>query len=133
MTSDEAREVFNEAHDGELDAAARAAFDAALGADESLAKEYAEFESLLRTVAVPDDDAPDLLVGVQRKLHARSRGRFYRDRFAQRSGLGLTMPLVLAVVMLVLLAAAWIALQLFEPDAPSPSPRRPATTSTTTR
>ena len=59
-----------------------------------------------------DDDivVPDLLHGVQRRIRERSRGRFYRDRFAQRkSSMGWT-PLLLAAVMLVVLAAAWLGM-----------------------
>jgi anti-sigma factor RsiW len=61
----------------------------------------------------PDEtaEAPDLLAGVQRKLHKRSGGRYYRDRFAQRAGTGLALPVVLAGVMLVVLALLYVATQ----------------------
>jgi hypothetical protein len=45
-------------------------------------------------------------------LRARSRGRFYGDRFAERSGAGLRNPLSVLVAMLILGGLAWIALRL---------------------
>ena len=118
MTPAQARELFSAAFERELDSAQQAAFSAALHADPDLAREYAAFAALLELTrgagatssAGPDlqDPAPDLLPGVQRKLRARSRGRFYADRFAERLGSGLLQPLPLALLMLGLLGLAWL-------------------------
>jgi anti-sigma factor RsiW len=117
MTSQEARELFSVAYDAELDAATQAAFDSALAADASLAAEYAEFRALLTAAAedeTPVGPTPDLLPGVQRRLRARSRGRYYRDRFSERAGLGLRSPLIVAVIMLILGGLAWLTWQLVQ-------------------
>jgi anti-sigma factor RsiW len=116
MTSEQARELFSAALDGELDAAERAAFERALHDDAALAQEYAAFAATLAHArrAPPPAAPPDLLPGVQRRLRQRSRGRFYGDRFSERLGRGLTQPLVLALIMLALLAIAWFGLGLFE-------------------
>jgi anti-sigma factor RsiW len=112
VTSEQARELFSVALDGELSPDERAAFDAALAADATLAEEYAAFRATLsaaqRSLAEPADTR-DLLPGVQRRLRARSRGRFYADKFAERAGRGLVSPFTLALVMGVIAALAWLA------------------------
>ena len=120
MTRDEARDLFSAAWDGEL-GDARAAFDALLASDPELRAEYDDFTRVLReTQAMMRDEGanapeamptPDVLVGVQRKLRTRSGGRFYRDRFSERSGRGVSLPLMLAALMFLLLAAAFLALE----------------------
>lgn len=115
MTSQEARELFSAAYDAELDSGTQQAFESALAGDSALAAEYAEFRSLLRAAADEPPaaaNAPDLLSGVQRRLRARSRGRYYGDRFAERAGLGARSPLILAVIMLVLAGLAWLAFRV---------------------
>jgi anti-sigma factor RsiW len=117
MTSEQARELFSAAFEGELDEPRARELEAALDADPGLAREYAQFVATLHLVQrapAADEPAPDLLPGVQRRLRARSRGRFYADRFAERLGLGSSLPLVLALVMLALLALAWLGLGLLQ-------------------
>ena len=115
MTAAEARELFSEAYEHELDPARAAAFDAALANDPALASEYEAFTATLQlarggsTAQRAATRAPNLLPGVQRRLRARSRGRFYGDRFAERLGSGLLQPLPLALLLLALLALAWLA------------------------
>ncbi|MBX3245849.1 MAG: hypothetical protein KF901_01565 [Myxococcales bacterium] len=133
MTSDEARDRFSDAYEGELSAEEQAAFDAALAADEALAAEYDDFRAFLEGTSAlaglgdlldlrddpslrreflmepPPADAPDLLPGVQKKLRERSRGRYYRDRFAERSKLR-AFPLVLGIIMVLILALSWFGL-----------------------
>ena len=122
MTPEQARELFSAAHDGELDATTQAALDAALAADPALAEEYAAFGRMLawtrgaQNKAAPHATAPhaagpDLLPRVQRALRERSRGRFYADRFAERQGAAGVRPWLLAATLLLLLCAAWAALQ----------------------
>lgn len=115
MTSDEARELFSEAFDGELDDERRAAFEAALAADAELRDEWEGFrEMLTETHALAMHDAaqgptPDLLAGVQTRLRERSRGRFYRDRFATTTrGARALMPIMLGLVMLLVVVVAWV-------------------------
>lgn len=113
MRPDEAREAFSEAFEGELDPARREAFEAALAADDELRMEYASFVETLQLVRGlgEDDHAPDLLAGVQERLRKRSRGRYYRDRFAQRAvGGGWVLGLLLAMALVLVLATAWYAL-----------------------
>jgi anti-sigma factor RsiW len=117
VTSDEARESFGPAIDGELDPGTLRAFQAALEHDSVLAEEYREFMAFcaaLRRGPEPGSNSPDLLPGVQQRLRARSRGRFYADRFSERLGAHLHPTLLLAVVMLVMLALAWLGLSLLQ-------------------
>jgi len=163
VTGDEARELFSEAFEGELDEARQAAFEEAVAADPVLRAEWEEFRALLEetralglgvlrgeamrgaerggaerggeeTADEDDDldlddpealreflegpepvDAPDLLGGVQRKIRERSRGRYYRDRFAerQRPKIG-WRPLILAMLMVLVLGIAWAGLHYVE-------------------
>jgi len=131
MTPDEARDLFSAAYDGELDAERRAAFDAALEADADLRTEWEGFRAMLDEAHSLDADegpTPDLLAGVQTRLRERSRGRFYRDRFATRSSLGRSVfPILLGLVMLLVVVIAWLAMNYIdvEPaavDGPSAQP-----------
>jgi anti-sigma factor RsiW len=130
MSPEQARDLFSEAFEGDLDAERKAAFEAALADDEELKKEYDDFVDTFRMVGQlgqADDHAPpDLLRGVQERLRQRSRGRYYRDRFSQRAGPGWLMPLILAIVCLLLLAASYYVLhaQIVLEDAPSAEPER---------
>ena len=55
-----------------------------------------------------DRDAPDLLVGVQRKLRQRSRGKFYGDGWSTTNTR--TSYVLISVAMLIVLAVAYFAL-----------------------
>lgn len=116
MTSDEARELFSAAYDGELAAEQKREFDAALEADPELAAEYRELETLLREASAMaeegDEETPDLLAGVQSRLRVRSRGRFYRDRFSSEAKARSMLPIYLGVAMLLLVAIAWLTLHV---------------------
>ncbi len=69
----------------------------------------------------------NLLDGVQAKLHKRSRGKFYRNRYARRAGL---MPLEwIAAVVLILLVLAWAATTFITETRPArPVPTAPGPT-----
>lgn len=116
MTPDEAREAFDDAFEGELDQATRAAFDAALATDADLRVEWDAFMQTMRLVrgvgldvdqATEKATAEPLLREVQLKLRTRSRGRFYRDRFSTIRRQELVLPIALAVIACLLLAVAW--------------------------
>lgn len=130
MSADEARELFSEAYDGEFDEEGKAAFDAALAADEELAEEYAEFVEVIdgtHAMHTGGAAAPDLLKGIQRKIRERSGGRFFRDRFAAKKQIGVAwITLLLAAVMFLIAGAAYFGLyyvqaeeEAHEPSAPS--------------
>lgn len=135
MSPDEARDLFSEALEGDLDAERKGAFDAALADDAELRREYEEFVETFQIVgrmgaAEDDTDAPDLLRGVQERIRKRSRGRYYRDRFSQRAaGPGWMLPLLLAMVSVLVLTTAWLVLEsgIVVEDAP------PATSGATPR
>lgn len=112
MTSEQARELFSSAFERELDEPQAQEFAAALAQDAELAREYEAFVATLELArrAAGARAEPNLLPGVQQRLRARSRGRFYGDRFSERLGSGLLQPLPLALMMLGLLALAWLAL-----------------------
>lgn len=114
MTSDEARDQFSPAHDGELSDEERRAFDATLAADAALSAEFKRFVAMMhatRQVAARHSPAPNLLPKVQARIRKRSRGRFYRDRYSERSGLHTMLPLLAGGVMLLLLGALWLMAQ----------------------
>ncbi len=122
MTADQARELFSAAYEAELDAAEQAAFDAALAADAALSAHYAAFVETLDTAkrALSGPPAPvDLLAGVQKRVRARSRGRYYGDKFSTRLWVGLLSPLSLAIVMLLLAALAWLVFS-YAQSVPTP-------------
>ena len=126
MTSDEAREKFSAAYDGELADDEQPEFEEALRADAELAKEYDEFRSLLRDTSALSIEPPpppaDFVASVQRKLRHRSRGRFYRDRFSETSGPRAMLPILLGIAMLIVLGIAWLTMQysVVEHDDPAP-------------
>ena len=113
MTRDEAREIFSEVYDGTCDAEQRAAFERLLSEDEALKAEYDDFRVLLRAAATLGDeepkDEPDLLRGVQSKLRVRSRGKFYRDRFAERSSTRFPLTALIGALRAALPQVKWRA------------------------
>jgi anti-sigma factor RsiW len=115
MTKEQARALFSALLEGELEEPAANELRAALAADSELAREYEAFQATLallkQTPALERE--PDVLRGVQQRLRARSGGRFYADRFAERSRLATWQPFVIALVMLALLALIWVGLDLF--------------------
>jgi anti-sigma factor RsiW len=116
MDAQKARALFELALDGELDAATRAEFDAALRADSALRAEYEELEALRQaTRALAEQPVRvDLLSGVQHKLRARSGGKFYRDRFAEQRGRQGALTWMLAAAAALLLAVSlWFFVQNF--------------------
>lgn len=132
MTSDQAKELFSDAYDGQLEAEARAAFDAALGADPELRADYARFRAALDVArgalgaglegtATPPH-VPNLLPGIQHRLRVRSRGRYYPDRFTQSRRRGRLSPVYLLITLAVALVSLWIALHFLESVQPTPYP-----------
>jgi hypothetical protein len=128
VTADEARDRFSDAAEGSLSGDELAAFENALASDAALRGEYERFRDTLnamRGLAVrpPREREVDLLAGVQRKIRTRSRGRYYRDRFASQSSTRvLMMPLVLALVAIGLFTLAYVGLRFVELSAPPPTP-----------
>lgn len=115
MTHDEIRELFSAYHDRELSQERHDAVRDALAADEELANEYKSFcaviDGLTGLGAAPpgvEEAPPELLRGVQRKLHTRSGGRFYADRWSRAAGI---FPLeFLAALVLIALVIAYFAM-----------------------
>lgn len=119
MNSDEARDRFGDAAEGAL-GEQKEAFDAALASDEELREEYALYKKMIGgSRALGDDDAKDvappteLLHGVQKKIRTRSKGRFFKDRFAtEATGKNAPMlSLVLSMAILLLVAAVIVVVQ----------------------
>jgi anti-sigma factor RsiW len=111
MTAEEARDRFSQAVDGELSDDERRAFDAVLAEDAELAAEFERFAATVRETRAMGSTPPprvDLVPGVQRKLRTRSRGRYYRDRFAARPAGRAWVPLTVAALTLALLVGAWL-------------------------
>ena len=126
MTADEARDLFADAAEGNL-GERREAFEQAIAADAELEGEYALYKQLMgATRAMGDEEAPDatapaILPAVQKKIRVRSRGRFFKDRFAE-SGDKNTLTLVLTMAVLLLVAATIVVVQnLVVVDLPAPA------------
>lgn len=131
-TPDEIRDLFSAALDGELSEADKKELDEALASSAELKEEYEAFRSIFRgaaaiaetTDAEADLKEPELLKGVQERLHKRSKGRYYRDRFSRESsGRGATWLLVILIVLLV--AIVIVSLQnmvVIETGGPSALP-----------
>lgn len=90
MTPEEARKLFDAAFDGELSAEEQRAFAEALASDAVLQADYQAQRAVREATAKLADatEGVDLLAAVQHKLRARSGGKFYRDRFAERAPRG---------------------------------------------
>lgn len=110
MTPDEARDLFSEAFDGELDQERQAAFEAALADSPELRADYDDFVETFSIVGMLEErdpiSVPDLLPKVQDRLRRRSRGRYYRDRFSEKAGRFNWMVMLLACVTVLLVLAA---------------------------
>jgi len=111
MTADEARSLFDAALDDELSDDARAEFDAALASDAALREEYGQHCAVLSAAGeLGRVSSVDLLAGVQHKLRARSGGKFYRDRFAERRGPSGSLAMIMAAsACVVLCVLLWFA------------------------
>lgn len=123
MTDDELRDLFSAYHDRELDPERSESVRVALEANPALHKEYKGFCAMVdglqsmaagserpEATATPATEQPsvDLLKGVQRRIHTRSGGKFYRDRWSRTAGV---FPLeIFAAVLLVALVLAYFAM-----------------------
>ena len=137
MTDDDARDRFSDAIEGELKPEDKAAFEAALETSTELREEYESFRKMMggtakiaeNTEAEVDEKAPEILAAVQERIHKRSKGRFYRDRFSRDSGKRSSTMLV-AILVILTVATAALALQNLvviedSPVAPEPTPLTP--------
>ena len=114
MISSEARDLFSQAFEGDLDEERKRAFDEALMEDEQLDQEYAEFVEtfeMVRVLATPESvKAPNLLPRIQERIRRRSGGKYYRDRFPRRAGQpGWMMPVIVSTAVLLVIAIVWFA------------------------
>lgn len=117
MTSQEAREHFSDAYEGDLSSDTLSDFEAALSADAALSSEYASFQDLLQNAeqhAGPVGATPDLLRGVQKRLRGSTRNRFYGDRLGAIFGRGGISPLLLGMCIVALVALLWLTLDYFQ-------------------
>jgi hypothetical protein len=133
-TADEIRDLFSAALEGELKAEEKAEFDAALGANAELKEEYEAFRTIFRgtaaiaetTDADTDLKEPDLLKGVQERLHKRSKGRYYKDRFSRDAG-GRGNTWLLLILIVLMLAIVIVSLQNMVVIEPGIGPGTPPT------
>jgi anti-sigma factor RsiW len=117
VTPEQARELFSAAYDQQLEAAEQRAFDAVLADNPELAQQYAAFRAtfdVLQRERAALAATPDLLRGVQKRLRNKSGGRYYADRFAERSGWGLGKQFGLLVMLVVLLGLLWLATSVLQ-------------------
>ncbi len=137
LSDDEVRERFSAYHDGELPADEAARVRERLDTTPALAQEYERFTKLLSGLAAigaPADDAKpgvvpverglDLLGGVQKRLHKRSGGRFYRTRWSRLAGV---RPLeAMAAIVLLILIIAYLSMTYISGLRPADPTVRPA-------
>lgn len=114
MNAEEAVDRFSEAFDGELTPEQQEEFERALALSPETKQEYDDFCDMLRVAGRlgldDEEDAPDIVAGVQSRIRSRSRGQFYRDRFStQRKGASL-MPMLIGVVMILVVVVCWLVL-----------------------
>ncbi len=120
MTPDDARDLFSQAYDGELTGDQQRAFDALLEGDEGLRREFEGFRAMMqqtRSLGSDELDAappPEFVASVQDRIRRRSRGRYYRDRFATSSGPAAMMPLMLGLVVMLTLGIAYFVLNYIQ-------------------
>jgi anti-sigma factor RsiW len=123
VTPEEARDRFSEAVDGELTAEERTQLQQALDSDPALRREFESFRSTVESTRSLRDSGVrprrSLLPGAKLKLRQRSRGRLYRNGFADRGGPRF-LPLLLVLVMLIVLGAAWFAFYLLDARSREP-------------
>ncbi|MBI5517041.1 MAG: hypothetical protein HY909_24880 [Deltaproteobacteria bacterium] len=121
LSDDELRERFSPYHDRELPQAEHDAVRDALEKNPALAREYKDFCAMLDglgSLGAPKAPTP-LLQGVQTKLHKRSGGRFYRDRWSRTAGL---FPVeLLAALLLIALVVAYFAMTSIQVRTPPPT------------
>ncbi len=127
MNSEQARSCFDASVDGTLTSEQRQAFAQALAADAVLRAEYERFRSMLAGARALGEDASapvDLLAGVHQRIHERSGGRFFRDRFARSSSGARRAVLWLSVLMLgAAVAFTWTRCMVIEVGAPAAGQR----------
>lgn len=117
MNPGEARDLFSEAFEGDLEDERKEAFDAVLDEDEELKADYDDFVDTFQLMGrLASEDTvrpPNLLPRIQERIRRRSGGRYYRDRFAKRAGgPGWAMPVIAALVVLVMLGIVYYAMQM---------------------
>lgn len=72
----------------------------------------ASMRNLLRSaLSVEGTPTPDVLPGVQRRIRQRSRGKFYRDRWAVETHPPINTYLITALLMLAILLVAYALLR----------------------
>lgn len=130
LSDDEVRERFSAFHDGELPADEAAFVRKRLDENKVLAAEYEKFSGILKGLGalandVPEDARPgvrpvekvDLLGDVQKRLHKRSGGKFYKSRWSRTVGV---VPLeAIAAVLLVVLLLVYLGMTFITNVAPA--------------
>jgi anti-sigma factor RsiW len=136
LTDEQVRARFSAYHEGELPPAEMAFVRQRLAQDRALATEYEQFQAMLTGLAalaqpgVPsastDEPRVDLLAGVQQRLHTRSGGRFYRNRWSRAAGV---RPLeAVAALVLLLLLLVWVGMNFVSGMRPAESDGAPEST-----
>src|SRR5262249_27222091 len=99
LSDDEVRARFSSYHDGELPEPEAVTVRKRLAENPQLADEYKAFTQMLAGLAELGNDLPadakpgvptiekvDLLANIQKRIHKRSGGKFYKSRFARAAG-----------------------------------------------
>src|SRR5262249_51543481 len=130
LSDEQVRERFSAYHDGELPADEAAFVRRRLDENKVLAAEYEKFASILKGLGALANDVPvdakpgvkpaehvDLLGDVQKRLHKRSGGKFYKSRWSRAVGV---VPLeALAGVVLLLLLIVYLGMTYITNLAPA--------------
>ena len=84
---------------------------AASGANTSDEMDAASIRALVRKSARLEDEPPDLVLGFQKKLRTRSKGKFYADGWSTSKEPPVMTYLITSVLMLVIVFAAYAVMR----------------------
>jgi anti-sigma factor RsiW len=147
LSDDDVRERFSALHDGELSPDEARVVRERIAASKALSDEYEAFKRIMGGLAIlagpigldtpsidgsgasstpspPEEQPVDLLGDLQRTLHKKSGGKFYRNRASRWIG---TRPIeAFAALTLVALALAYVLMTYVSGLRPAEAPPAPA-------
>ncbi|MBN2716747.1 MAG: zf-HC2 domain-containing protein [Deltaproteobacteria bacterium] len=125
MNHQEARELFTSYHDGELNENERTAVEAHLSECSECNTEWLAYKKLMTEVSGLMNLSPpkDVVGAVERKIHRRSKGKFFgRSRASNIQFALVSFILVLLFMLAYLMLTAVNEIVVLDSDATAPDP-----------